>query len=193
LGFLVEFTISSIDKLGEFGVFLLMVLESANIPIPSEVIMPFAGFLAASGRFNFWLIVFVGAFGNLVGSWVSYFVALKLDRRFKKIREGRDFKTAERWFKRFGEASIFWGRFIPVVRTFISFPAGVFKMNFWKFSVLTFFGSLIWTWLMTYIGFFLGERWDILGPYFKQFDLVIAGILGIGFVWWLWHHFRRSK
>jgi len=183
------FVLDTIEALGITGVFVLSALESANIPIPSEIIMPFAGFLAAIGRFNFWTVVFAGTFGNLAGSLVSYFAASKLDKR---LRKNRDFIVAQKWFERFGVWSVFFGRMLPVVRTFISFPAGMFKVNIWKFSYLTFLGSFLWSWLLTYIGFFLGERWDIIGPYFRQFDFVILGILILAFGWWAWHHFSRK-
>lgn len=184
------FVLNTIDSLGYVGVFTLMALESANIPIPSEIIMPFSGFLAAMGKFGFWLVVVVGALGNLAGSLVSYWAAIKLNDR---IRRNKDFLRAERWFERFGEASVFLGRILPVVRTFISFPAGMFRVNLWRFSLYTFVGSFIWSAFLTYIGFYLGENWDILGPYFRQFDYVIVGALGIGFIWWLWHHLRNRN
>ena len=184
------FTLNTINAWGSVGVFVLMALESANIPIPSEIIMPFSGFLASRGDFSFWGIILVGTLGQLAGSLVSYYVAAKLDT---KIRKNRDFKTAERWFEKYGVWSVFLGRLLPIVRTFISFPAGMFKVNIWKFSILTFVGAYIWTWLLTYIGFQLGENWEVIGPYFRQFDYVIAGAGFIIFVWWLFHHFGKNK
>jgi len=186
---LTVFTLDTIESLGYAGVFLLMALESANIPIPSEIIMPFSGFLVSTGSFNFWLVVFFGALGNLAGSLVSYFAASKLDRR---IRKNRDFALAERWFKKYGDISMFFSRMLPIVRTFISFPAGMFKVNIWKFSAYTFAGSFLWSWLLTYIGFVLGENWQTLEPYFRQFDYVIVGIGVASFIWWIWHHKRRK-
>jgi len=185
-----KFVLETISALGSFGVFTLMALESANIPIPSEVIMPFSGFLVSRGEFNFWGIVTVGAFGNLVGSLVSYYAASHVSGRIGKKWE---LAVAQRWFDKFGIWSIFIGRLLPIIRTFISFPAGIFKVNIWKFSLLTFLGSFIWSWLMTYIGFLLGENWDIMGPYFRKFDFVIAGAVIVVVVWWLWGHFRRKQ
>jgi len=130
------FVLDTVEALGYTGIFILSALESANIPIPSEVIIPFPGFLASRGVFNFWVVVLMGASGNLVGSLVSYYAAAKLD---KKIRKKREFVLAQKWFDRFGLWSTFIGRLLPIVRTFISFPAGMFKVNIWKFSVLTFF------------------------------------------------------
>jgi len=185
-----KFVLETIGAWGSFGVFILMALESANIPVPSEIIMPFSGFLVSRGEFNFWGIVTVGAFGNLVGSWVSYYIALHMGERVDKKWE---LAVAQRWFDKFGVWSIFIGRLLPIIRTFISFPAGMFKVNIWKFSLLTFAGSFIWSWLLTYIGFILGENWDIIGPYFRKFDFVIAGAVIVVVVWWLWSHFRRRQ
>lgn len=183
------FTLHTIESLGYIGVFTLMALESANVPIPSEIIMPFSGFLASQGSFNFWLVVFIGALGNLAGSLVSYFSADKLG---KYIRGNRDFVLAESWFEKYGEISMFFSRMLPVVRTFISFPAGMFKVNIWKFSFYTFTGSFLWSLFLTYIGFELGENWHSLEPYFRKFDYLIVGFVIVGFIWWIWHH-RKNK
>jgi len=184
------FVLNTIESFGYIGIFLLSALESANIPIPSEIILPFSGFLAAGGVFGFWVVVFMGAFGNLAGSLVSYWVAIHFSERIKK---NRDFKTAERFFERFGELSVFVARFLPVIRTFISFPAGIFRVNLLRFSIYTFIGSFLWSWLLTYVGFFLGENWSVIGPYFRKFDYVIVGILGVGFIWFVWHHIKRNR
>jgi len=181
------FVLDTVESLGYVGIFTLSALESANVPIPSEVIIPFPGFLASRGVFNFWLVVLMGATGNLTGSLVSYFAATKLDNR---IRKKREFIAAQRWFDRFGIWSVFIGRLLPIVRTFISFPAGMFKVSIWKFSVLTFVGSFIWSWFLAYIGFTLGENWDIIGPYFRKFDFVVAGVIVVGIILWLWHRFK---
>ncbi|OGY58629.1 MAG: hypothetical protein A3C03_02565 [Candidatus Colwellbacteria bacterium RIFCSPHIGHO2_02_FULL_45_17] len=182
------FVLETIESWGVIGVFVLMTLESANIPIPSEVIMPFSGFLVGTGVFSFWVIVFVGAFGNLVGSIISYFAASKLDG---KIRSKLEFKRAERWFNKFGVWSVFIARLLPIVRTFISFPAGMFKVNIWKFSALTFAGSLLWSWVLTRVGFILGENWSVIEPYFRKFDFAIAGGVLAGVAWRIWHHRKK--
>jgi len=184
------FTLNIIDMFGYFGVFILMALESANIPIPSEVIMPFSGFLVSQGSFNFWLVVFIGASGNLAGSLVSYFAASKMDSR---LRKNREFQFAERWFEKYGEISMFFSRILPIVRTFISFPAGIFKVNILKFSIYTFAGSFIWSAFLTYVGFYLGENWHALGPYFRKFDYLIVIIGVIGIIMWIWHHKKSKK
>jgi membrane protein DedA with SNARE-associated domain len=186
-----------INKIGYIGVFGLMFLESANIPIPSEVTMPFAGFLVSSGRFNLWVLILIGGLGNLFGSWLSYYIAYligePLARFFKKSKFfADDYEKAERFFQKYGLASVFWSRLLPIVRTFISFPAGVFRVSFWKFSYLTFIGSLIWSGVLTWVGFYLGDNWNILGGYFHKFDYVIV-ILGIILVGYYIYHKIKSR
>ncbi len=176
-----------------------MALESANVPVPSEIIMPFSGFLVTQDSVNFWLVVFWGALGNLFGSLVSYGVAsmygkqaVRFTSRFLFVHE-KDFDIAEKWFEKYGLWSVFFSRLLPVVRTFISFPAGIFKVDILKFSFLTFAGSFLWSTLLTYIGYALGENWDILGPYFRKFDyLILAGGLAI-LIWWFGWHARHRK
>jgi len=192
------FVLGVINKIGYVGVFLLMTLESANIPIPSEVTMPFAGFLVSSGRFNLWILILIGALGNLFGSWFSYYIAYlvgqPLARFFKNSNFFRDdYEKAERFFQKYGFASVFWSRLLPIIRTFISFPAGVFRMSFWKFSYLTFIGSLIWTGILTWLGFYLGSNWNVLGGYFHKFDyvIVIIGIILVGY--YIYSKIRKPK
>ena len=182
------FALETIDSLGMVGIFILMILTSANIPIPSEIIMPFSGFLAATGAFNYWTVVFVGTAGELLGSLISYHVGARLDG---KLRHRKEFQSAERWYKKFGAWSVFLGKLTPVIRTFISFPAGLFKLNIWKFSALTVLGSFIWCAILAKIGFVLGENWEIIQPYFREFDYIIVGFLGLGFVFFIWHHFKK--
>lgn len=187
------FILNTIESFGELGVFVLMALESANIPIPSEIVMPFSGFLVSRGAFGFWSIILIGTLGQLVGSLVSYYIA----GHFRPWTERRmahsmEFQIVDKWFKKYGVATAFWSRLLPVVRTFISFPAGMFRVNIWKFSALTFVGSFIWTWLLTYVGFMLGENWNIIEPYFRKFDFVIAGVILLGLGLWVWYHFKRK-
>jgi len=200
LSSLAHFVIVVIESTGSVGVFLLMALESANIPIPSEVIMPFSGFLAAGGTFSFWGIVLVGALGNLAGSLVSYALAgwiVKNRHRFfiHLLISDSFLETSQKWFSKYGSASAFFSRLLPVVRTFISLPAGLGKMNVFKFSFYTFAGSFLWSAFLAYIGWFLGENWELAGPYFHKFSYGIAGLLFVGAVWWGWRHFgsRRAQ
>ena len=182
------FVLGTINNVGYLGVFGLMVLESANIPIPSEIIMPFSGFLASRGAFSFWLVVFFGALGNLVGSLISYSIARPLEPH---LRKSRHFLAAQSWFKRFGELSVFIGRLIPVVRTFISFPAGLFRVNLTRFSAYTFIGSFLWSTFLAYIGFVLGENWIRIEPYFRKFDYFIGAAILIFLAWFIYR--RRNK
>jgi len=196
---LASLIIKIISSTGYFGVAMLMALESAGILIPSEVIMPFSGFLVFTGEFNFWLTVLCGAAGNLLGSmaayWIGYAGGRPLIEKYGKyiLISGRDLNLADSWFKRYGQATVFFSRLLPIVRTLISFPAGIAKMNFKKFSFYTVLGSLPWSLALTYIGLALGENWQSLKIYFEKFDVVIAGLIVAGIVWWVRRHFSRLK
>ncbi|HEY4524034.1 MAG TPA: DedA family protein [Candidatus Paceibacterota bacterium] len=199
LEFIFSLTISVIEFLGYTGIFFLSLLESANIPIPSEVILPFSGFLAAQGVFNFWLVVVLGALGNLAGSLISYGLAHYFGRRpilfLSKLFLVHidDLERAETWARKFGNLSIFFARFVPVIRTFISFPAGMFRVNLLYFTVLTFIGSFLWSWFLTYLGFILGENWRMLEGYFRKFDFIILALIILGAAWWIRRHVRKNK
>lgn len=201
--FLTLFIINLVSTLGYFGVFLAMAIESASIPLPSEIIMPFAGFLVTEGRFNFWLVVLVGAFGNLVGSWLMYIIGywgqepvvrrlIRSYGRFILVSE-HDFDRAKEWFYRWGDLIVFISRILPVIRTFISLPAGIAKVNFWRFSILTFTGSVLWSALLTYIGVLLGENWNNIEPIFRKFDILIVvvavGLAGV----YVYHKFKEFR
>lgn len=186
-----------ISQIGYPAIFILMTLESALIPIPSEVTMPFAGFLVGKGLLNFWLVVIIGGIANLVGSLAAYALGFWGQERFVRqlIKKYGKFllitydevETAERWFKNHGEAIAFGSRLMPVVRTFISLPAGFAQMNLIKFSVYSLAGALIWSAILTYFGVLLGENWSILEVYFRKFNLLIvaAGVLMVvAYVYW---------
>lgn len=172
-----------ISSMGYVGVFILMTLESALIPIPSEVTMPFAGFLVHSKELLFPVVVLIGALGNLVGSLIGYYIGFILEenvlvsliRKYGKfiLLTEHDYRTSEHWFRKYGAQVVFFSRLIPGIRTFISLPAGMFEMNIWKFSLYTFIGSLIWSTILTGVGFYLGSKWDTLGPIFSKFHVII--------------------
>lgn len=191
--------IETIKYLGYPAIFVLMTLESVNIPIPSEVIMPFSGFLALQGNLNFWLVALMGTLGNLAGSYLSYFLAewiLEIRTKYKFLRiilSQKHLDKTDAWFQKYGSYSIFFGRIVPMVRTFISLPAGIGKMDIVKFTYLTFLGSFLWSTFLTYVGFFLGNNWTIIQEYFKQMDYVIGVLLIAGFFYWLLIHRRRKK
>ncbi len=187
-----------IAALGYGGIFLLMTIESACVPLPSEVTMPFSGYLVATGRFNLHLVALAGALGCLLGSYIAYYVGASGGRRLLE-RYGRylliaphEIEAADRFFARWGSATVFWSRLLPVVRTFIAFPAGVARMPLLPFTVYTLAGSYIWCLALAYAGMKLGQHWAALGPYFHRFDGVIAVVLAIGAAAMLYQRLRGS-
>ncbi len=195
---LANFVTLVISHLGYPGVFLLMALESACIPIPSEFIMPFSGFLVATGEMNFWLAVLMGSFGNLAGSWLAWWVGHKggrpLVEKYGKyiLLSHNDLDAADRYFNKYGQNTVLFTRLMPVIRTFISLPAGIAKMDFKKFSIYTFIGVVPFTAALTYAGVKLRENWDGLQPYFHKFDLVIVLFLILGIIWYIFRHIKRK-
>lgn len=188
-----------ISSLGYGGVILLMAIESANIPLPSEIIMPFSGFLVAQGAFNLWLVGLAGAVGCVVGSIFSYGLGAwggrPLVEKYGKyiFVSHHDLDLTDRWFQKHGEVTVFVGRLLPVVRTFISFPAGIAKMNFGRFVIYSFLGSFPWTLALAYIGQKMGENWEKIRVYFHGFDWVILILIVLGIVWWIGRHIRNSR
>lgn len=186
---LAHYIIQLIEQTSYIGIFILMFLESALIPIPSEVTMPFAGFLAQSGKLSFWPIVITGTIANLAGSLLAYYIGYLLEetvligliKKYGKflLVTVEDYNKARKWFEKYGDKIIFISRILPAVRTVISLPAGVFKMNLKKFIIYTTIGCFIWSIFLTYIGFVLGENWNSLEVYFRQFQILIA-VLVIG-------------
>jgi membrane protein DedA with SNARE-associated domain len=197
------FIIQLIETSGYWGVFILMTLESALIPIPSEVTMPFAGFLVTTGHFSFIAIVLLGALGNLVGSWIGYAIGyfleetiiLTLIKKYGKfiLVTVDEYNHSIKWFNKYGDKIAFFSRMLPAVRTFISLPCGLAEMNFWKFSTYTFLGSLIWSTLLTYVGVYLGSKWDTIGGYFHKFDLVLAVLLVFVVLFYVNHKLKIVK
>ena len=201
LGTISKFVLFVIAKAGYGGIFLLMLLQSFNVPIPSEVTMPFSGFLASQAVFNFWLIVFAGALGNLAGAFLSYkfsrlFIKDGLREKYKIIKillSENNLIIAENWFKKYGGISVFFGRMVPVVSTFISFPAGLAKMPIARFLMLSFLGSFIWCFVLAKIGFVLGQNWTMVSFYFRKFDYLILAAAAIVLGVWVFRHFKKSK
>ena len=179
------FIVATISTLGYTGIVLLMAIESACIPLPSEIIMPFSGYLVYTGQFNLWIVTVAGAFGCVLGSLLAYWVGMRggrplIEKYGRYILISRhDLDLADRWFAHYGEAIVFISRLLPAIRTFIAFPAGVARMNLKKFIIYTFAGSLPWCLGLAYVGQKLGEKWDKdprLKTLFHRFDFVI-GIL----------------
>lgn len=196
---LASFVINTIETTGYAGITILMALESANIPIPSEIIMPFSGFLVWQGTLQFWPVVIWGAIGNLIGSLVSYYLGYFGGRPFFKkygcfifVTE-HDVALAEKLFDKYGAIAIFVSKLLPIVRTFASFPAGLARMDILKFSIYSFIGSVIWSYFLTYVGFTAGENWDILKTYFHKFDWVIAALIIAAAIYWIWRHIVNNR
>ena len=196
---LASFVIAVISSAGYTGIILLMAIESACIPLPSEIIMPFSGFLVFRGEFDLFGVALAGAFGCVAGSVPAYYLGLyggrPLIERYGKyvLVSHHDLDIADRWFAKYGDWAIFFGRLLPVVRTFISFPAGVARVSVSRFIIYTLAGSFPWCWGLAYIGMKLGENWDTLGVYFHEFDIVIGVVIGIGIVYYLWRHLRKRN
>lgn len=197
------FIIQLIHTTGYFGIFVLMALESALIPIPSEITMPFAGFLASTGVLNVWAIILVGTLANLAGSllgyWIGYMleetVLLGLIKKYGKfiLIDEHDYQRANKWFDKYGDKIVFISRLLPGVRTIISLPAGMFEMNLKKFIIYTTVGCLIWSALLTYVGVILGANWAALDPYYRKFEIVIVAGLILGVLWYIDHKLKLTK
>lgn len=185
-----------IDQSGYFGIFILSALESAAVPIPSEIVVPFSGFLAQQGRFVFWILVILISLANLAGGVLIYWISRLLGRpvleRLGKyvLISRHDLSEAETLFRKHGPKFVFIGRLLPVIRTFVSIPAGLAKMNFLKFSFYTYFGSLPWNFALALIGFKAGENWNIILPYFRRFDFVIIGGVIVLIFWYIYRHIK---
>lgn len=188
-----------ISTLGYGGIVLLMAIESACIPLPSEIIMPFAGFLVHKGELLLWGVALAGAVGCVVGSIPAYYLGMyggrPLVERYGKwvLISHHDLRLADRWFEKHGEIIIFIGRLLPAVRTFIAFPAGVARMHMGKFIAYTFVGSLIWCWLLAYAGMKTGEHWESLKVYFHEFHIVLVVVGVIFAVWYIHRHIRAIR
>jgi membrane protein DedA with SNARE-associated domain len=182
------------------GIFLLMLLESSSLPIPSEVILPFSGFLVSLGRLNVWIVIIVSTLAGIAGSLIDYYIGMKgtdlLARRrilgkllFKKAR----LETAEKWFDRYGAFVVFLGRMIPGFRTLVSFPAGAVKMSMRKFVAYTTGGCLIWNTFLIYIGIYLGTNWQMAESVSRYLIIGAVAIILVGLVVFLIRRKSRTS
>jgi membrane protein DedA with SNARE-associated domain len=193
---LVELAVNVIDAMGLPGIFLLMVAESACIPIPSEATMLFAGFNVARGEYSLLAVVVTGTLANVVGSWIAYAVGYYgrvdiLEKHGKKLHiKPSHLKWADDWFAKYGGATVFFTRMLPIVRTFISLPAGVARMPFWRFTVLTTLGCLPWIFMLTLIGREVGDNWEDWKDRLHYVDYAVAAALVLGA---LWLYLRRRR
>jgi membrane protein DedA with SNARE-associated domain len=185
---LVNAAVDVIDALGLPGVFLLMLLESACIPVPSEATMLFAGFNVSRGEYSLLVATLVGTVANLVGSWIAYAIGYFgridiLEKHGRKLHiKPSHLATADRWFARHGDATVFFARMLPIVRTFISLPAGVAKMPFWRFSLFTVLGCLPWVFLLAFIGQQVGARWEQWKDSLHYVDYAVLALIVLGIV-----------
>lgn len=194
-------TTGTIGALGYWGIIMMMAIESACIPLPSEIIMPFGGYLVSSHPEKFSLIgmSIAGGIGCVLGSWIAYWVGYwggrPMIEKYGKyiLLKKKDLDAADRFFNKYGDWAIFISRLLPVIRTFISLPAGISRMNFTRFTIYTFVGSVPWCYLLAWAGWKLGSKWADLKKYFHQADAVMAVLIVLGLAYWIWHHFKPEK
>jgi membrane protein DedA with SNARE-associated domain len=196
---IVEVITSIITTMSYPGIFFLMILESALIPIPSEIIMPFSGFLASTGKLNYIGVVLAGSFGNLVGSILTYYLGINVGRKvilkygkyifFKK----KHLELTENLFNKYGDRVSFVGRLLPGIRTYVSLPAGIGKTKFTKFVIYTLAGSLIWNSMLTYVGMKLGSNWKNIDKYSIYLDIAAVLAIAVFLIWFIYTTRRKSK
>jgi membrane protein DedA with SNARE-associated domain len=192
-----QYVTAFIDKTGYISVFVLMAMESMVFPIPSEAVMPFAGFLIAESKLTFTLVIAVSTLGSIVGSLLSYWIGLYGGQPFIE-RYGRfflldrdDLAATERFFKKYGNTTIFISRFIPVVRHLISLPAGMGRMNLVKFSIYTIIGAGLWNAFLTVCGFYLRKNWEVVMEYSSIVDIAVLAVLVFGIAFFIKKHISR--
>jgi membrane protein DedA with SNARE-associated domain len=195
---IVEFAVDVIDATGLLGVFVLMLLESACIPVPSEAIMLFAGFNVSDGNMTLFGIVTAGVLGNIVGSWLAYaagyFARIDLLEKNRLIHVSpKRLDQADRWFQRYGDATVFFTRMLPIIRTFISLPAGVARMPFWRFTFLTAAGCVPWVLMLGFIGQEVGARWEEWREKLHYLDYAVLAAIVLSAAWLLIRRWRGGR
>jgi membrane protein DedA with SNARE-associated domain len=185
---------------GYTGVFLLMFVESISVPIPSEVILPYAGYLVFIGRLDFWLVVSLSTAAGTAGALVDYYLGLKVSRNrtLGSIRtiafiDERFLRVVDRWFRRHASSTVFFSRMVPGARTLASFPAGATRMPIRNFVVFTASGCLIWSISLTYVGVYLGRNWEAMMQFSGYLSIITVGLVGIALVGWLLVRRRRRR
>jgi membrane protein DedA with SNARE-associated domain len=195
---IVNFAVDVVDAMGLTGVFILMLLESACIPVPSEATMLFAGFNVSAGEYSLFAATAVGVAANVVGSWLAYAVGYYgridiLEKHGRKLHiKQSHLEWADRWFERYGDATVFFSRMLPIIRTFISLPAGVARMPFWRFTVLTTAGCVPWIFMLTFVGKQVGDRWEDWKDYLHYVDYAVAASIVVGAIY-LYVRWRRRR
>ena len=202
--FVLPFIDSLYSQFGYVGVVIAMTIESAAIPLPSELILPFAGWSVSRGLiepltsapWNYWGAVIAGVAGNTVGSLLSYAIGAyggrPLVARYGRyvLISAHDLDLAERWFAKYGEVTVFFSRMLPIVRTFISVPAGIARMPLWRFLVFSIVGAVPWVMLLVWAGMILGDNWQDLKHQLRGLDYVVAGFIVLGVALFVWRHVR---
>ena len=195
---LIDWLLTTIGALGYPGIFLLMAMESSVIPVPSELVMPPAGYLAAQGRMNIWVAIFMGTAGSLVGAYANYYAAHYLGRplllkygKYVWITEEK-FAKVEQYFKDHGEISTFIGRLLPVIRHLISLPAGLAGMNHVKFTIYTLAGAGIWVTILTWIGYFIGANQELIMQYSHQAVIGVIIVSAVIIALYVRNHKRKK-
>jgi membrane protein DedA with SNARE-associated domain len=198
-GFIGSFALTTISQLGYVGIFFLMMLESMIVPVPSELVMPFAGFLVAQGSFSGIIVILVSTLGSITGSLIFYYIGktggYSLVQKYGKyvLVDTEDIKKTEKWFTKRGDLTIFLARLVPVVRHLISLIAGIGKMNVKKFTLYTILGAALWNGILTYLGFLLGQHWNEVSQYMENLDLVIVILLVVGCLYFVYRHMSKAK
>jgi len=193
-----DLIINFISAFGYRGIFFAMAIESACIPLPSEIIMPFSGFVVSQGDLTLWGITLAGALGNLFGSLFAYFVGLKGGRplleRYGKffLISRKKLQMADDWFKKHGDKAVFIGRLLPAIRTYISLPAGIARMDFNKFVFYTFLGALPWCFALGYLGAILGPKWDSLRGWFHLLDAIIVFLIVASSIYFIFRYWDNN-
>lgn len=196
---IVGFIEHTISTMGPLGVSLLMAIESCNVPLPSEAILPFAGYLVSKGVMSIHVAAFAGAIGCVLGSIPSYYLGYFGGRPFIEkygkwfLISKKDLEMADKWEQKYGNYAFFICRMLPIVRTFISLPAGILKADIKQFLAFTFLGSLIWSYPLVYVGMKLGEHSEALKAFWHKFDIAIVFVLGVLGIIYLKHHFENLK
>ncbi len=198
-GFIIHF----IQSGGYAGIFALVAIGSSVFPIPSEIVLPFSGFLIFSGKLNYFLVVPIAVIADVLGSLIPYYAGYYLEEKLilnliKKhgkyiLLSEREYEHASNWFKKYGDKMVLIGKMLPGVRWIISLPAGVFEMSVWKFLTYATIGSIIYSSLLTFIGVYLGTKWQSLSGYFHQLEVVIMILLVLLFIWYLDHKLEIRK
>jgi len=198
-GFIGSFALTVISQLGYAGIFFLMMLESMIVPVPSEFVMPFAGFLVVQGSFSAVFVILVSTLGSITGSLLFYYLGktggITLVQKYGKyvLVDTEDIEKTETWFNKRGDLTIFLARLIPVVRHLISLIAGIGNMNVKKFTIYTILGAALWNGILTYLGMFLGQHWNEVSQYLENLDVIIVILLIAGCLYFIYRHLQRRK